>query len=72
MRSSYSLSWPKNFPLYMEPEISLLCPQEPTTGSYPHPDESSPHNHVAYLLFKIHFNIILPSVPEYIPFRVSD
>lgn len=56
----------------MEPENSLLCPQEPTTGSYPHPDKSSPHNHVAYLLFKIHFDIILPSVPEYIPFRVSD
>jgi hypothetical protein len=26
----------------MEPEGSLLCSQEPTTGSYPEPDESRP------------------------------
>jgi hypothetical protein len=26
----------------MEPEGSLLCSQEPTTGPYPEPDESSP------------------------------
>jgi len=28
---------------FMEPEISLRCLQEPATGSYPEPDESSPH-----------------------------
>jgi hypothetical protein len=27
----------------MEPEDSLLCSQDPTTGSYPDPDESNPY-----------------------------
>jgi hypothetical protein len=27
----------------MEPEASLLCSQEPATGPYYEPDESSPH-----------------------------
>jgi hypothetical protein len=27
----------------MEPKGSLLCSQQPTTGLYPKPDESSPH-----------------------------
>jgi hypothetical protein len=27
----------------MEPEGSLLCPQEPSTGPYPKPDQSSPY-----------------------------
>jgi hypothetical protein len=26
----------------MEPEVSLLCPQDPATGSYPEPDKSRP------------------------------
>jgi hypothetical protein len=28
---------------FMEPEISLVCSQEPVTVLYPEPDESSPH-----------------------------
>jgi hypothetical protein len=28
----------------MEPEGSLLHSQEPSTGSYPEPDQSSPHH----------------------------
>jgi hypothetical protein len=38
----------------MEPEVSLPCSQEPSTGPYHKSDQSSP-----YYLSKIHFNIIL-------------
>jgi hypothetical protein len=31
----------------MEPEGSL--PQEPSTGSYPKPDQSSPHHPILFL-----------------------
>jgi hypothetical protein len=48
----------------MESEDLLPHSQEPTTRSYPESDESSPH-HPIQSLFKIHFNIILPSMPTY-------
>jgi len=28
---------------FTEPEVSLPCPQQPTTGFYPYPTESGPH-----------------------------
>jgi hypothetical protein len=34
----------------MEPEGSLPCSQEPSTGSYPEPDESSPYYPILSLL----------------------
>jgi hypothetical protein len=37
---------------------NLTCSQEPATGPYPDPNDSSSHNRTT---FKIHFNIILPS-----------
>jgi len=33
----------------MEPEGSLLCSQNPTSGPSPEPDEFSPHLHTLFL-----------------------
>ena len=44
----------KKFLHFMEPKSSLPCP-------YPEPDHSSPYPLSHFL--KIHFNIILPSIP---------
>jgi hypothetical protein len=33
----------RSYPPFTEPKGSLLCPQEPTTGPYPKPDEPTPH-----------------------------
>jgi hypothetical protein len=41
----------------MEPEGSLPCSQEPSTGPYPESDQSNPY----YPILKIHFNIVHPS-----------
>jgi hypothetical protein len=46
----------RNFPSYLEPEGSLPCIKDFSTGSYHESDESSP----PYIL-KVHFIIILPS-----------
>jgi hypothetical protein len=56
------ISWSAHFQLFMEPKVSLLCSQEYSTGPYSEATESSLHPHT--LLFKIHFNIILPSMSK--------
>jgi hypothetical protein len=45
----------------MEPEGSLPCSQEPSTGLYPEPDQSSPYHTI---LSKININVILPPVSK--------
>jgi hypothetical protein len=45
----------------MEHESSLLCSQEPSTGSYRKPDQSNP------ILPKIHINIILQPTSTFFP-----
>jgi hypothetical protein len=46
----------------MEPEDSLPCTQQPTTGPYPESAEpSSPHRS---LLPKVHLNVILLPTPR--------
>jgi hypothetical protein len=45
----------------MEPEGSLPCSQEPSTGIYPEPDESSAYQPI---LSKIQINIILPATHD--------
>jgi hypothetical protein len=67
LRTELSPSWeaancaaiqeiPSNF---KEPKGSPPCSQEPSTGPYPDPVQSSPY-HPILSLFKIHFNIVHP------------
>jgi hypothetical protein len=39
----------KKFPPFMKPEALLLRSQEPASGPYPVPDESSPHRPTHFL-----------------------
>jgi hypothetical protein len=43
----------------MKPVGLLPSPQEPATGKYPEPDESTPQPHTLWPAFKIHIDIIL-------------
>jgi hypothetical protein len=47
----------------MEPEGSLLCLQEPSTGPYPEPDQSSPYQPIlrSILILSTHLCLGLPS-----------
>jgi hypothetical protein len=42
----------------MEPEVSIPCSQEPSTGPYPELYQSNPIHSIPSYLSKIHFNIV--------------
>jgi hypothetical protein len=52
LRSCQLCSYSKTCQHFMEPEGSLSCSQEPSTGPYPEPDQSN--------LLSLHFNILHP------------
>jgi hypothetical protein len=45
----------------MEPEGSLSCSQEPSTGPYPEPDKSNPY-HPILIVYK---KIVNPNPPRF-------
>jgi hypothetical protein len=51
----------RRFPDFIESEGSLPCSKMPSTG--PYPERNEPNSHPP-ILFKIYFNIILPSMPK--------
>jgi hypothetical protein len=57
LRSCQLCSYSRTSQHFMEPEGTLPCSQEPSTGPYSDPDQSNPY-HRSYLS-KIHFDIVL-------------
>jgi hypothetical protein len=57
VRSHQLYSYSKISQHFMEPESSLPCSEEPSTGPYPEPDKSNPYHPI---LSKIHFIIVHP------------
>jgi hypothetical protein len=53
--------------MFMDPQGSVQCPQGPSTGSYPEPDQSSPTHHAVLFLLRFiymlssHLRVGLPS-----------
>jgi hypothetical protein len=39
----------------MEPEVSLQCLEQPATGPYPEPDQSSRYHHILLLQDSFYF-----------------
>jgi hypothetical protein len=44
---------------FMEPEGSLPCSQEPSSGPYPEPDQSNPYHNILSLTYALVFPVVL-------------
>jgi hypothetical protein len=53
-------SYSRTFQHFMEPEGSLPCSKEPSTGLYPEPGQSNSIHTIPSYLSKIHFNFVHP------------
>jgi hypothetical protein len=60
LRNRWSLNWPKKIPAFYGARSFITSYIRTTTGPYPEP---SPIHTFRSYFFKIHFNIILPSMP---------
>jgi hypothetical protein len=58
-RSRQLCSYSRRSQHFMEPEGSLPCSQEPSTGSYPEPDLISPYHSIH--ISKTHFSTVRPA-----------
>jgi hypothetical protein len=64
LRRSHICSYSRISQHYIEPEGSLLCSQEPSTGPYPEPDQLNPYHPIplrSILILPSHLCLGLPS-----------
>jgi hypothetical protein len=58
LRSLQSFTYLRISRYFIEPEGSLPCAQEPATGPYPQPDESSPYYPILFLNIQLHIILL--------------
>jgi hypothetical protein len=64
-KAAYRVATQKTSQQFMEPEASLPCSQEPSTGPYPQPHQSNPYHPIphifAIIILSSHLLLGLPS-----------